>query len=72
MKRLRDGMVCYGMIGVAFLLFTGIIGGDIVRADESRNAWIGDAGHYLTRGDTVVYLLNEEGDDFDVTLHRYN
>ncbi|MFP4176775.1 MAG: hypothetical protein ACOCTQ_01560 [Planctomycetota bacterium] len=72
MKRLRDGMVCYGMIGVAFLLFTGIIGGDIVRADESRNAWIGDAGHYLTRGDTVVYLLNEEGDDFDITLHRYN
>ncbi len=32
---------------------------------------IGSAGHYLTGG-TIVYLLNDAGTDFTVTLYRYN
>ena len=32
---------------------------------------VGSAGHYLTGG-TLVYLLNEDGTDFKVSLHRYN
>ena len=43
------------------------------RAETVRlaGANVGSAGHYLTGG-TRVYLLNEEGKDFKVSLHRYN
>lgn len=42
-------------------------------ADEEAGsqARIGSAGHYITGG-TLLYLLNEDGEDFSITLHRYN
>lgn len=46
--------------------------GSNIPAPPPGGAWVGDFGHYLTRSDTDIYLLNPDGHSFTVTLHRYN
>jgi hypothetical protein len=40
-------------------------------AGGAGGAWIGGPGHYITGG-TILFLHNDAGGDFTVTLHRYN
>jgi len=45
--------------------------GMMIPTPSPGGAWLGDFGHYFTRSDTDIYLLNPDGGSFTVTLHRY-